>query len=79
MYRYEAIILTVSKPIEEVAMQALMKFMFRLERLLVAATFAEAGCWKTARWVMDEEKRYAQQRPRSRVSVSTNQRPFLRI
>lgn len=64
---------------EVIVMQALMKFMARLERLMVAATFAEAGCWDTARWVMDEEKRYAQQRPTSRVSVSTSQRPTLHM
>ena len=60
-------------------MQALMKFVARLERLMVAVSFAEAGCWDTARWVMDEEKRYAQQGPRSRVSVSSDQRPTLRM
>lgn len=59
-------------------MQALMKFMARLERLIVAATFAEAGCWDTARWVMNEEKRYAQQRPQSRASMAANQ-PTLRM
>lgn len=60
-------------------MQALMKFIARLERLMVAATFAESGCWDTARWVMDEEKRYARQRPHSRVSATTNQYPTLRM
>lgn len=58
-------------------MQALMKFMARLERMMVAATFAEAGCWDTARWVMDEEKRYARQRPQ--VTVSAGQRPTLHM
>jgi len=60
-------------------MQVLIKFMVRLERLMVAAAFAEAGCWKTARWVMDEEKRYARQRPASRPSVSAHQRPSLHM
>ena len=60
-------------------MQTLLKFMARFERLMVAATFAEAGCWDTARWVMDEEKRYARQRSRSQVSVSVDSRPSLRM
>lgn len=60
-------------------MQALMKFMDRLERLMVAVTFAEAGCSDTARWVMDEEKRYAQQRSQSRASVSAKQYPTLHM
>ncbi|MCG6911938.1 MAG: hypothetical protein LJE94_17700 [Deltaproteobacteria bacterium] len=60
-------------------MQTLMKFMARLERWMVAATFAEAGCWDTARWFMDEEKRYARHHSRVQASVSTNQRPTLRM
>lgn len=60
-------------------MQALMKFIARLERLMVAVTFAEAGCWDTACWVMDEERRLARQRPQSRVSVTAKQYPTLRM
>jgi hypothetical protein len=62
-------------------MKALMKFMNldRLERLMVAATFAEAGCPDTARWIMDEEKRYAQQRPVNQNTVSAHQRPTLHV
>lgn len=60
-------------------MQALKKFMARMERWMVAASFAEAGCWDTARQVMDEEKHHARQRSRARVSVSNDQRPTLRM
>jgi hypothetical protein len=60
-------------------MQTLMRFMERLERWMVAAAFAESGCWNTARRVMGEEKRYAQQHSRSRISASANQRPTLRM
>jgi hypothetical protein len=67
------------KPMEVFGMQVVMKFIARLERLMVAATFAEAGCWDTARWVMDEEKRYIRQRPQSRVSVAASQHPTLRM
>jgi hypothetical protein len=62
---------------EVIVMQTLMKFVARLERVMVAVSFAEAGCRDTARWVMDEEKRYARQRPQSRVSA--NQRPTLHV
>ena len=64
---------------EVMTMQAFMKFIARLERMMVAVTFAEADCHDTARWIMDEEKRYAKQRPQSRVTVSTDQRPTLRL
>ncbi|MEJ2096944.1 MAG: hypothetical protein P8Y38_07345 [Deltaproteobacteria bacterium] len=60
-------------------MQTLMKFMIRMERLMVAAAFAEAGCFDTARWVMDEEKRTLQQRRWSRAKVQADQRPSLRL
>ncbi len=60
-------------------MQALKKFMTRLERLMMAATFAEAGCWDTARQVMDEEKRHARRHTRPKVSASNNQRPTLHM
>ena len=60
-------------------MQTLMKFIAHLERLMVSATFAEAGCWDIARWIMDEEKRYATQSPQTRVSVSASQRPTMRM
>ena len=64
---------------EVIGMQALMRFIARMERLMVAVTFAEANCVDTARWVMDEEKRYARQRPQSRVSTSAKQYPTLRM
>ena len=60
-------------------MQTLMRFMERLERWMAAAAFAESGCWNTARWIMDEEKRYAKQHPRARTSIPANQRPTLRM
>ncbi|MEJ2041031.1 MAG: hypothetical protein P8X55_19200 [Desulfosarcinaceae bacterium] len=58
-------------------MQALTRFFARLERFMVAATFAEANCPDTARQIMDEGKRIANQRPTARVS--DDRRPTLHM
>jgi hypothetical protein len=55
------------------------KFMAHLERMMVAATFAQAGCWDIARGIMDEEKRRANQRPDKRSRITVDQRPVLRM
>ncbi|MBT8340079.1 MAG: hypothetical protein HKP58_16030 [Desulfatitalea sp.] len=60
-------------------MQVLIRFMARLEQLMVAVAFAEAGCWDTARGIMAGGERPAKQRLRPRVCVSDRQRPTLRM
>ena len=60
-------------------MQALKNFMARMERWMVAASFAEAGCWDTARQVLDEGKPHSRQYSRPRVSVTNDRRPTLRM
>jgi hypothetical protein len=60
-------------------MQKLMKLFAGLERLMAAATFAEAGCWDTARGILNEEKQAAGRRPSSRTKARPDQRPVLRV
>lgn len=60
-------------------MQKLEKIMDKLEQLMVASTFAQAGCRRTARTIMREEKRPNSRRPVQRTRVAPEQRPVMRI
>lgn len=54
------------------------KIMNRLERMMMAAAFAEADCADTALDILKDRKR-PRKRPVSRTRVSSEQRPVMRI
>jgi len=60
-------------------MQILMRLRDRLERMMAAVAFAEAGCFDTARTIMGEGARPKSRRPVARKRPSAEQRPVLRV
>ena len=50
-----------------------------MERTMTAVAFAEAGCWETARQIMDENKQTSHKRPSVRPESTSDNRPVLRM
>jgi hypothetical protein len=64
---------------EVLKMERVMRLMDSLERMMAAVAFAEAGCWDTARTILNKKRRASLRRPAERKRASEQQRPVLRV
>ena len=60
-------------------MNAIWNWMQSFERMMAASAFAEAGTWKFARTLMNENRSAARKQARVRVNNQMDNRPQMRI
>jgi hypothetical protein len=60
-------------------MNAIWNWMLSFERMMAASAFAEAGQWKFARTLMDENRTAARKQARARVDNQVDNRPQMRV
>ena len=59
-------------------MKSIRKIVEKLDCFMVAATFAEAGDWRTARGILEEKEKRSGRRVRDFRREQARQRPVLR-